>query len=313
MAKDRHASLCGVSAQVIRCVWIGVLALFVVAAAGRTGARAPTLDAAQKTCLWAVEFGANRIFLLGSIHFLRPDAYPLPSAIDAAYADSRIVVFETDITRMQDPSVQARMLELGTYPQGQSVFNALGPDTGQQLKQILAGAGLPAEVVDRLKPWLVALTLSSLEFMRLGFDPNLGVDMHYYQRAQSDGKKILALETVENQVELLAGMNDQTQEKFLAQTLQELAQVPRMASDMFALWRTGRTEALYRLLFETIDQYPEIRDRMLVRRNQAWLEKIEDLIRRRQAALVIVGAMHLIGPGSVVDLLQKRGYRVEQR
>jgi uncharacterized protein YbaP (TraB family) len=52
---------------------------------------------------------------------------------------------------------------------------------------------------------------------------------------------------------------------------------------------------------------------MLIRRNQAWLEKIEGLIRQDEAALVIVGAMHLIGPDSVVDLLQKKGYRVEQR
>jgi uncharacterized protein YbaP (TraB family) len=313
MAHNHPVSPCRISDRVIRYVGIGVLALFVAAAAGRTGARAPALEAAQKTCLWAVEFGANRVFLLGSIHYLRADAYPLPSAINAAYADSRVIVFETDITRMQDPSVQTRMLELGTYPKGQSVFNALGADTRQQLRQKLAQAGLPAEVVEGLKPWLVALTLSSLEFMRLGFDPNLGVDMHYYKRAQSDGKKIAALEAVENQLELLAGMNARAQEKFLSQTLQELDQVPRMAADLFALWRAGRTEALYRLLFETIDRYPEIRDRMLVRRNQAWLEKIEDLIRRREAALVIVGAMHLIGPGSVVDLLQKRGYRVEQQ
>jgi len=147
----------------------------------------------------------------------------------------------------------------------------------------------------------------------LGFDPTLGVDMHYYQRARKDGKRIESLETVESQMGVLAGMNDRAQDKFLAQTLQELNQASRMASDMLTLWQSGRTEALHRLLFETIDRYPEIRERMLVRRNQDWLGKIEDLIRRREAALVIVGAMHLIGPDSVVDLLQRRGFRVEQR
>ncbi len=314
MTENHSAGFRSISARVIRCVWIGVLALFVAAAtAEQACARTSALKAAPKTCLWAVEFDAGRLFLLGSIHFMRPEAYPLPAAIDEAYADSRVVVFETDIDRMHDPGVQARMLELGTYPQGQSVFDALSDDTGRQLKRKLAEAGLPAEIVQGLRPWMIALTLSSLEFMRLGFDPTLGVDMHYYQRARKDGKRIESLETVESQLEVLAGMNDRAQDKFLAQTLQELNQASRMASDMLTLWQSGRTEALHRLLFETIDRYPEIRERMLVRRNQDWLGKIEDLIRRREAALVIVGAMHLIGPDSVVDLLQRRGFRVEQR
>lgn len=275
--------------------------------------RSPSLETASKSCLWAVEAGANRVFLLGSIHFLRPDDYPLPPAIDAAYAASRTVVFETDIARMQDPHVQARMLELGMLPQGQDVFATLDAETRRKLERKLAEAGLPDEVVAGMKPWLIALTLSSLEFMRLGFDPNIGVDMHFYQRAREDGKRIAGLETVEQQLQILAGMDARAQNIFLNQTLQELEDVSGMASDMLGFWLTGQTDALHRLLFKTMGQYPDLLERMLNRRNQAWLEKIEGLIRQEEAALVIVGAMHLIGPNSVVDLLQKKGYRVEQR
>ena len=275
--------------------------------------RSPSPETASKACLWAVESGANRVFLLGSIHFLRPEDYPLPPAIDAAYAASRSVVFETDIARMQDPRVQARMLELGTMPQGQDAFSTLDPDSRRKLERKLADAGVPAEVMAGMKPWLIALTLSSLEFMRLGFDPNLGVDMHFYQRAREDGKRIGELETVEQQLQILAGMDARTQRVFLTQTLQELEDVSGTASDMLAFWLTGQADALYRLLFKTIEQHPELRERMLIRRNQAWLEKIEGFIRQGETVLVIVGAMHLVGPGSVVDLLQKKGYRVEQQ
>jgi uncharacterized protein YbaP (TraB family) len=287
--------------------------LFMAAAALRADAQGRTNASPGKTCLWAVEAGAHRVFLLGSVHFLRQDAYPLPAAMEAAYAESRVVVFETDIARMMDPSVMTRMLELGMYPPGQSLFDALGTDTRQRLERKLHETGLPAEAVAGLKPWVVALTLSSLEFMRLGFAPELGVDMHFFQRARNDGKKTDALEAVEQQLQLLAGMDAATQETFMAQTLQELELLPRMATDLVGYWASGQTEALHRLLFETIDRYPGVRDRMLARRNRAWLEKIEGLIRQEEAALVIVGAMHLIGPDSVVELLKKNGYRVEQR
>lgn len=290
-----------------------LIGLLATGAAVPAHGRSPSLATATKSFLWAVEAGSNPVFLLGSIHFLRPDDYPLPPAIDAAYEASRTVVFETDIGRMQDPRVQARMLELGTLPPGQNVFTTLDPETRRKLERKLAEAGLPAELIAGMKPWLIALTLSSLEFMRLGFDPGLGVDMHFYQRAREDGKRTGELETVEQQVQILSGMDTRAQKIFLNQTLEELEDVPRMASDMLRFWISGQTEALRRLLFKNIDQYPDLRERMLNRRNQAWLEKIEGLIRQDEAALVIVGAMHLIGPGSLVELLQMKGYRVEQR
>ncbi|TFG43775.1 MAG: TraB/GumN family protein [Syntrophobacterales bacterium] len=244
---------------------------------------------------------------------MRADDYPLPPAMDAAYAVCRAVVFETDIGLMQDPRVQARMLELGMLPGGRNVFDTIDPQTRRRLEAKLAETGLPGEIVAGFRPWMIALTLSALEFQRLGFDPNLGVDMHFFNKASADGKRIAALETVEFQLQLLAGMNAVAEEAFLAMTLQDLAQAPELAPAMVGLWRSGDAPGLQQLLYKTIDQHPDVRDRMLAQRNRAWAGKIEDLIRKREPALVIVGAMHLIGPGSVVDLLQARGYRVEQR
>ena len=86
---------------------------------------------------------------------------------------------------------------------------------------------------------MIALTLAALEFQRLGFDPNLGVDMHFFNKATADGKRIAALETVEFQLESLAGMNAAAEEAFLALTLQDLAQAPEVASAMVGLWRSG--------------------------------------------------------------------------
>src|SRR5512137_546387 len=201
---------------------LALLLVTMAAAALRADAQIRTNEAAGKTCLWAIESGVNQVFLLGSIHFLRQRDYPLPAAMEEAYAASRVVVFETDIDQMMEPSVQARMLELGMYPPGRRLFDTIGTDTRQRLERKLGEIGLPAEAVDGLKPWVIALTLSSLEFLRLGFAPDFGVDMHFFQRAQADRKRTEALEPVEHQLQLLAGMDDAMQERFLAQTLQEL-------------------------------------------------------------------------------------------
>jgi len=287
--------------------------LWAAGVAAPMAGRAQALPDTSKTCLWTIPVEGGAVFLLGSIHFMRADDYPLPPAMDEAYAACRAVVFETDIGLMQDTRVQARMLELGMLPAGRSVFDMIGPQTRRRLEDKLAEIGLPGDGVAGFRPWMIAMTLAAVEFQRLGFDPNLGVDMHFFNKAKTDRKRIAALETVEFQLQLLAGMNAAAEEAFLALTLQDLSQVPGFASEMVGLWRSGDAAGLQQLLFKTIDQHPDVRDRMLAQRNRVWAGKIEDLIRQGEPALVIVGVMHLIGPGSVVDLLQARGYRVEQR
>ena len=296
-----------------RALALLALLLWVIGSAAPMAGHAQALPGSSKTSLWELAAEGGTVFLLGSIHFMRAEDYPLPPAMDAAYAACRAVVFETDIGLMQDPRVQTRMLELGMLPAGRSVFDTIGPETRRRLEAKLAETGLPVEIVAGFRPWMIALTLAALEFQRLGFDPNLGVDMHFFNKANADGKRIAALETVEFQLQLLAGMNAAAEEAFLALTLQDLAQAPEVASAMVGLWRSGDAPGLQRLLFKTIDQHPDVRDRMLAQRNRTWAGKIADLIRQGEPALVIVGAMHLIGPGSVVELLQARGYRVEQR
>jgi hypothetical protein len=293
---------------------LAVLLLLLVPAAGpRAAGPAEPLAAPQRACLWAVAGPSGRVYLLGSIHFLRKDDYPLPAAIEAAYTASRAVAFETDIERLQDPAVQSRMLELGTYPPGQSLFAALGADTRGRLERKLAAAGVPPQGVAGLRPWMVALTLATLELQRLGFDPGLGVDMHFHRRAKADGKRRVGLETAEQQLQVFAALDAAGQEALLAETLQDLERLPRMTADVLSLWSAGDAAGLQRLLFATIDQYPSIRERVLTARNRAWLPKIEELLRAGEPALVVVGAMHLIGPGSVIELLRQKGYSVAQQ
>ena len=66
-----------------------------------------------------------------------------------------------------------------------------------------------------------------------------------------------------------------------------------------------------RTLVETDE--PEIRERLLVERNRNWIPHIEKCLKSDEKCFVVVGAAHLVGPDSVVDLLQKAGYKVEQQ
>ena len=269
--------------------------------------------AAPKNCLWEVQGSSNRVFLLGSLHIFKSDAYPLAKAIDDAYRVSPKVVFETDIAGMADTAVQARMLSMGFYPEGQSLFQNISAPMRDALQKRVANLGLPLEQFGRLKPWLAAVTLTHAELQRLGFSPAYGVDVHYFSRARTDKKKIAFLESIDYQISLLGDMGAEDQKAFLGQTLKDLEIAADLAGDMLVYWQKGQADKLYTLLFKSFEGYPEIEDRLLLQRNKDWVVKIEAMLEEPENVFIVVGAGHLIGDESVVDLLRQKGYKVRQR
>jgi uncharacterized protein YbaP (TraB family) len=276
-------------------------------------AKAPAVQQTQNSCLWSVQTQANKFYLLGSLHLLKQDAYPLSAAIRNAYSDSQKIVFETDIAAMQEPAMQAKMLELGMYSQEQNLLQNLDTDTRQMLEKKMTALGLPLEQFSRFKPWLIALTLTTLELQKLGFNPIYGVDIHFFNKASADGKEIGALEPVDYQLNLFGQMDKQSQNAFLKQTLKDLEIVNELAGDLVKFWKNGDAENLHDLLYESFKDYPDLHNRLLTQRNKNWVEKIETLMQENKNVLFVVGAGHLVGPESVVDLLRKKGYTVKQQ
>ena len=267
-----------------------------------------------KHCLWQVDTPLNRaVFLLGSLHVLKSDTYPLANAINEAYSLSQEVVFETDLAAMMDPAIQAKMVAMGLYPEGQTLFQNISDEMRSALKKKMADLGMAMAHFGRFRPWFMAVTLTALELQRLGFSPEYGIDVHFYGRVGSDHKEIGYLESVDFQLGLLGKMNTHDQNAFLGQTLKDLDVAARMADDMLKSWQKGDADNLYAVLFKSFEGYPQIEDRLLRQRNLDWVKKIEAMMAKDKNIFIIVGAGHLIGPGSVVALLKEKGYKVKQK
>ncbi len=294
-----------------RSVFFVCLFFFVVVAAN-VHAQQNGAGSSSKSCLWVVETTSTKMFLLGSLHVLKSEAYPLANAINQAYASSQRLVFETDLNAMMDPAIQAKMVAMGVYPEGQNLYQYISEGTKKNLEDKLADIGLPVDHFTRFKPWFLAVTLTTLELQRLGFNPLYGIDVHFYTKATADEKEIGHLESVEYQLDLLGKMDAGDQKAFLDQTLKDLEISAQLAGDMMKSWQTGDVDNLYTLLFQSFEDYPAIEVRLLTRRNHDWLSKIEKMLAEPKKTLIIVGAGHLIGPEGLVALLRQKGYKVKQ-
>ncbi len=261
--------------------------------------------------LWrAVGSDGAEVFLLGSIHALPEDAYPLAAEIEKAFALADTVFFEVD---MEDTAgLGGRMMAAGALPPDTRLGDVLGSETRRLLDGYLEASGLSFGAFEAMKPWMAALSLTSIELMKAGFSADAGLDLHLAQRARKAGKKIEAFETADYQISLFSGMDEDESRAFLRYALKDMDSVVAQLGDLTQAWKSGDVATLSALLTEAFSDEPELFERLVTVRNLAWLPRIEGLLKGADTAMVVVGALHLVGPGGLIEMLRDQGYLLEQ-
>ena len=271
-------------------------------------------QARDQHVLWTVEGQRNTIYLLGSIHVLRPGDGGLPLAAERAYEDAEQLVMEIDLDdAAADPSAMlATMQQAALLPDGKTLRGVLGADY-ESIRERAGQSGLDLAMLDRFAPWFVATLLLQMELAKRGFAPELGIEARLASRAGGDGKPIQGLETAEQQFAVLGGLPLAEQKRFLLMTLEESTQLDAQVDELVGAWQAGDTDALARMLSDEFEDFPELYRPLTEDRNRAWVEQLDGLLDDRDDYLVVVGALHLVGRNSVVDLLRQRGHTVTRQ
>ncbi len=283
---------------------VGLLLIAGVAAR----AQAPSVHHA----LWEAKGRSNTVYLLGSVHMLQPDDSALPPETLRAYERSKALVMELDLNEIDADAVLGSSLELAMLPEGQSLSEVLGSDLYANLAAHAQTLGLEPEAMDRFQPWFAALVLEQMALGKSGFESAAGVDEQFAQRARTDGKPIIALETVEEQLGFFAKLTLEQQRQYLRGTLKDLDTEASDAAVMVNAWRRGDSAELERLLRREASENPVLFQILTTERNRRWLPKIVAMLGEDQDYLVVVGALHLVGSDGLVSLLRNQGFKVEQ-
>ncbi len=279
-------------------------------------AEAPPRDpvagsAANGTTLWKLSDEDNTVYLLGSVHLLRPQDHPLPEAMLLAYDEAEKLALEISPQEMMGKGAML-MLREGTYQDGGSLKQDLEPATYEKLQEKLKGLGFPPIALNNMKPWFAAVSYVTLAMMKQGYSADSGVDMFFASKAAQDGKPVESLETPEFQISLFKSLSEGMEDEFVLKTLEETDMLMTGFDEMIAAWKNGESGKIEELLNTSFDQYPELRETFLVERNADWIPKILNHLQGDEDVLVIVGAGHLVGEGSVIDMLRDRDHTVTQ-
>lgn len=269
--------------------------------------------AVAKQPLWKIEGKQATVYLLGSVHFLKKENYPLAAPIEAAFEKSKVVAFETDMDALEKPELQMKLVSKSTLPEGQTLRDQLSPKLYEQVAAQLKESGLPVEAIEKFKPGMVALTIALVEMQKLGLDEKLGVDRKFHGQARKAGKEIIGLEAPETQVDLLTGFSKQEGEAILKSTLKDISTLKQKLDQLLKAWQSGDMKTVAGMLNEGMEEHPDLYKRLVVERNKKWVPKIEELVKGDKDAIVIVGTGHLAGKESVIELLEKNGLKVTQQ
>jgi uncharacterized protein len=270
-------------------------------------------DAAADPAAWRIagEHGGE-VALLGSMHALRARDYPLPPLVDQLYARADIVVMELDLDDLDPAAEQVTVLSAAALPQGQTLATVLDKKVYDLAAQRARGLGIDLAILDHMQPWLVAITLLDVGLLKLGFDPEHGLERYLVGKAKSDRKEIVGLETLAYQIGIFAALPSKSQQALLSQTLEELDGADATMNELEVAWREGHVETMTDKLLGDFDDFPELYPELVTKRNAAWTDGLEKLLKDGHRYLVVVGALHLVGHDSVIERLGARGHRVER-
>jgi uncharacterized protein YbaP (TraB family) len=262
--------------------------------------------------LWKIQGAKSTVYLLGSVHLLKQEDYPLPAVMEAAFTNSQIAVFEADVGQMSEPETQAKMMSKAQLPDGETLRQHLTPETYAAFSERVGKAGLPPAMFDTFKPLLAVSLLEMTELQKMGCDPRYGLDEHFFAEAKKSGKQIIPLETVDFQIDLFTGFSKEDSESIMKAELKDIDNTQKDFADIIQSWREGDTAKLEKLLHSAMIESPVVFKKMLTDRNKKWAPRIEELARGSINAIVIVGAGHLVGKDGVVELLKKKGLKITQ-
>jgi uncharacterized protein len=265
------------------------------------------LTAHAQSPVWAIRGAHNTVYLAESVHLLKAGNSQLPPAFERAYAAAGTIVMELDLSKLDAAAIQGWMLEHGTLKDGATLRQTLGDQRYQRVAAESQRLGLPVEVVEQYEPWVIALLLTDMQYLKLGYDPEQGVEEQLEHRAAADRKEVRGLETLEEQLGQLERLSDAQQARFLDLTLDEMRDAESQTDELLTAWRSGNTKRLADMLSDEYQTFPELYQALVTDRNKRWLPQIERYLTADHDYLVVVGALHLVGKNGLLDLLKTQG------
>ena len=261
--------------------------------------------------VWHITSGKARITLFGSVHLLSETAAWKSPALLKDLDAAKSVWFEVPFDAAGRSEAAQAAAALGLAPPGAPLSNLLDEATMARLQRVAPAVGVSAAGLEFFLPWLAEVALGLAYVQRQGAREDLGVEAQIQALTKPSAAR-KAFETPRQQIGFFADAPLKAQAASLGETLRQIEEEPDGFKDLEAAWIAGDVKGLETEALLPLKQAaPEVFERLVTRRNQAWAATIEGLLKSGEQAFIVVGVGHLIGPDGAPNLLRRTGFTVE--
>jgi uncharacterized protein YbaP (TraB family) len=299
MLKRRH----------IHAVLIVLLAFLSMAQAQQA---APAQPKPRRFLMWKATSPSATVYLVGSIHVGDSSMYPLPREVESAFAAARVLAVEINIKNADQAKMIGLVQKYGVYADDDVLAKHLSKETQAALDDYCTRHNVPRMGMEKLKPWLVAISIAQMAWQQAGEDPSLGIDMHFLDESKPP-QRIDELETMESQFSIFAEATEEEQQSMLASILKQGDKMKDLITRMQTAYISGDPGSLEKIMQEQNDVGSKSLGKKFVDdRNVAMTGKMEEYLKGKDPVFVVVGAAHIIGDKGIAKQLRDKGYKVEQ-
>lgn len=277
-------------------------------AAARAGA---TATYPAEPALWVVRDADSTLYLFGTVHILKPDTVWRTPRIEQAFNASDELVLE--IANVGDPAAMAPAIQKHGLDLARPLSSKLNEQDKARLATVAQSLGIPVATFEPLRPWLASVQILVASLVKMGFDPNAGVDKLLQQAADKAGKPVRGFETAEQQMSFFGGLAPELELELFRESLEDFEEGAAMLDRLAAGWSTGNLSVLEgELVTDMKTEAPELYKVILVDRNVDWANQIEEKLKGKGTSFIAVGSGHLVGADSVQVQLARKGIKAER-
>jgi uncharacterized protein YbaP (TraB family) len=276
------------------------------------GAAAPAEAREARPAMWKVSDRDTEIYLFGTVHLLPPGIQWRTSKFDKATKAADSLVIETIIDEKNPQPFVAELIRLSIRPGLPPILDRVSPAKRERLRAVIAKSGVPEAALNNMETWAAAFQLLQLQFKELGVSGTDGVELALRNTFAAAGKPVQQLETNSQQLGFFDTLPEAAQRELLEGAIEEPARAKQQFDAMVAAWMAGDVDAIGRTFNSEFQASPELKEALLVRRNANWSYWLHSRMGQPGKVLVAVGAGHLAGSDSVVEMLKKRGLKVQR-
>jgi uncharacterized protein YbaP (TraB family) len=284
-----------------------------VALGSSTGAAAKVPAQVARPALWAVSDADTTVYLFGTIHLL-PENYQWETPkFDQAVESSQQLMVETIVDEKDPTKLMSAMAALAfNTPNLPPLIDRVSPAKRTALTEAVRKSGFPPQAFDRMETWAAAFILLGNQFKDMGLKSGEGVEIMLRKAFADQGKPVGELESNVEQLSFFDKLPEGAQRQLLEGSIEEGKSMTEEFRGMLTAWARGDVAGIAKSFNRELAGSPELEKALIKQRNANWSRWIEQRMAQPGAVMVAVGAGHLAGRDSVIDLLQREGYRVRR-